>query len=59
MELNLRDLRGFRSRREKKEIPAEGGGPAHATAFPSLGQRSVFQRIFCADLKACGSWRSC
>lgn len=57
MELSLRDLRGFRSRREK-EIPAEGGGLAHATAFPSLGQRSVFQQIFCADLKACGSWRS-
>lgn len=29
---------GFRSRREKEEIPGEGGGSAEATVFPSLRQ---------------------
>lgn len=38
----------------KEEIPGVGGGSTQARAFPSF----VFQRIYCADLKACGSWRS-
>lgn len=29
---------GFRSRREKEEIPGEGGGSAEATVFPSSRQ---------------------
>lgn len=35
----LENLLGFRSGREKEEIPGEGGGPAQATALPSLGQQ--------------------
>ena len=38
LSLKNQNMGGFRSRREKEEIPGEGGGSAEATVFPSLRQ---------------------
>lgn len=52
-ERSLGNLTGFGIRREREEIPGEGGGSAKQQRFQAWGNSFVFQRIYCADLKAC------